>query len=134
MRFDRVLFLETRFRKNVAIDYFMRVARYVLPHLKNRPVSFKRYPDTIHGESFWEKDAPSFTPDWIKTFSIPRRSGESEIHYIIVNDIRTLTWVGDVGGIEIHSFLHTIPITGVRAVEQKRFASGNGNVRAIACG
>ncbi|PYQ59374.1 MAG: hypothetical protein DMF58_11790 [Acidobacteria bacterium] len=109
MRPDRVLFPETGFTKNDAIGYYKRVARYVLPHLKNRPVSFKRYPDTIHGESFWEKDAPSFTPDWIKTFSIPRRSGESEIHYIIVNDIRTLTWVGDVGGIEIHSFLHTIP-------------------------
>ena len=111
MRPDRVLFPETGFTKNEAIDYYKNVARFLLPHLKNRPVSFKRYPDTIRGESFWEKDAPSFTPEWVKTFAVPRKSDESEIHYIIVNDIRTLTWIADVGGIEIHPFLHTAPRT-----------------------
>jgi bifunctional non-homologous end joining protein LigD len=73
----------------------------------SRPISC--YPDTINGESFWERDAPSFTPDWVKTFAIPQRSGESEIHYIIINDVRTVEWVADVGGIEIHPFLHKIP-------------------------
>ena len=63
MRPDRVLFPDSGFTKKDAIDYYRSVARYLLPHLKNRPVSFKRYPDTIRGESFWEKDAPSFTPD-----------------------------------------------------------------------
>ena len=109
MRPDRVLFPETGFTKNDAVDYYKRVAQWMLPHLKNRPVSFKRYPDTVRGESFWEKDAPSFTPQWVKTFAVPRKSVESEIHYIIVNDVRTLTWIADVGGIEIHPFLHTVP-------------------------
>src|SRR5581483_3908531 len=106
MRPDRVLFPETGFTKNDAIDYYKRVAKWLLPHLKDRPVSFKRYPDTIRGESFWEKDAPSFTPEWVKTVAVPRREEASDIHYIIINDVRTLTWVVDVGGIEIHPFLH----------------------------
>ena len=109
MRPDRVLFPDSGFTKDDAIEYYRSVARFLLPHLKNRPVSFKRYPDTIRGESFWEKDAPSFTPDWVKTFAVPRRTGESAIRYIIINDVRTLTWVADVGGIEIHPFLHKVP-------------------------
>src|SRR5881394_931494 len=106
---DRVLFPESGFTKRDAIDYYRAVARWLLPHLKNRPVSFKRYPDTIRGESFWEKDAPSFTPKWVKTFSVPRRSGESEIRYVVVSSVRTLLWIVDVGGIEIHQFLHRAP-------------------------
>src|SRR5437867_3643870 len=109
MRPDRVLFPETGFTKNDAIAYYRSIAQWLLPHLKNRPVSFKRYPDTVRSESFWEKDAPSFTPDWVKTFAVPRRSGESEIHYILINDLRTLTWIADIGGIEIHPFLHKVP-------------------------
>src|ERR1051325_4771715 len=81
----------------------------MLPHLKNVPVSFKRFPDTIRGESFWEKDAPSFTPAWVKTFAVPRKSDESEIRYIVINDAKTLTWIASVGGIEIHPFLHRVP-------------------------
>ena len=58
MRPDRVLFPETGFTKKDALAYYKRAAKLLLPHLKNVPVSFKRYPGTIGGESFWEKDAP----------------------------------------------------------------------------
>jgi bifunctional non-homologous end joining protein LigD len=103
---DRVLFPESGFTKADAVDYYRRVAKWLLPHLKNVPVSFKRFPDTVRGESFWEKDAPSFTPEWVKTFAVPRRSGESSIRYLVVNDVRTLKWVAEAGGIELHPFLH----------------------------
>jgi bifunctional non-homologous end joining protein LigD len=106
---DRVLFPKSGFTKDDAIEYYERVAKWLLPHLKNVPVSLKRYPDTVRGESFWEKDAPSFTPDWVRTVAVPRRSGESKIHYIVIGDRRTLSWVADVGGIEIHPFLHRAP-------------------------
>lgn len=106
---DRILFPGTGFTKNDAIAYYEAIAPVLLPHLKNVPVSFKRYPDTIGGESFWEKDAPSFTPKWVKRFAVPRRGGDSDIHYILINDLRTLRWVADVGGIEIHPFLHRAP-------------------------
>jgi bifunctional non-homologous end joining protein LigD len=107
---DRVLFPESGFTKSDAIRYYKAVAKYLLPHLRNRPVSIKRYVDTIRGESFWEKDAPSFTPEWVKRVAVPRRGeGEDDIHYIVINDLKTLTWVADVGGIEIHPFLHVAP-------------------------
>ena len=61
-RDDRVMYPESGFTKRDAIDYYKRVAKFILPHLRNRPLSFKRYPGTMRGESFWEKDAPSFTP------------------------------------------------------------------------
>ncbi|HEV8432757.1 MAG TPA: non-homologous end-joining DNA ligase [Thermoanaerobaculia bacterium] len=98
------------FTKKGAIDYYRRVAKVLLPHLKNVPISFKRYPDTIDGESFWEKDAPSFTPKWVKTVAVPRRGeDESDIRYIVVNDVKTLTWLVSIGGIELHPFLHRAP-------------------------
>ncbi|HEX7149991.1 MAG TPA: non-homologous end-joining DNA ligase [Thermoanaerobaculia bacterium] len=106
---DRVLFPDSGFTKADAIAYYAAVSRYLLPHLKNRPISFKRYPDTIRGESFWEKDAPSFTPSWVKRFPVPRRGGEGDIDYILVNDVRTLKWVASPGGIELHPFLHRVP-------------------------
>jgi bifunctional non-homologous end joining protein LigD len=109
MRADRELFPETGFSMSDAVAYYDAIAPFLLPHLKNVPVSFKRYVDTIHGESFWEKDAPSFTPDWVKTVAVPRRGGDSDIHYILINNRRTLRWVVESGGIEIHPFLHRAP-------------------------
>ena len=95
--------------RDEAADYYRRVAKFLLPHLRNRPVSFKRFPDGPEGESFWEKDAPSFTPDWVPRVRVPRRSGESDIEYIVINDAKTLLWVASAGGIEIHPFLHRWP-------------------------
>lgn len=109
MRPDRVLFPAGGFTKYDALDYYERAAKLLLPHLKNVPVSFKRYPDTVDGESFWEKDAPAFTPKWVKTVAVPRRAGGPDIRYIVVNDLRTLAWLVDVGAIEIHPFLHRAP-------------------------
>lgn len=106
---DRVLFPESGFTKADAVDYYVRIAKVMLPHLKNRPVSFKRYPASVRDESFWEKDAPSFTPAWVKRFAVPRKRDESEIEYIVINDARTLKWVAEIGGIELHPFLHRIP-------------------------
>jgi len=105
----RLLFPATGFTTDDAVAYYRAVAKYLLPHLRNVPLSFKRYPDTIEGESFWEKDAPSYTPKFVKTYAVPRRSGASEIRYVIVNDVKTLTWLASIGGIELHPFLHRIP-------------------------
>src|SRR5579859_5916176 len=65
---EKVLYPATGFTKGQVIDYYTRVAPYILPHLKNRPVTLKRYPDGVTSEAYWEKDAPSFTPEWVETF------------------------------------------------------------------
>jgi bifunctional non-homologous end joining protein LigD len=106
---DRVLFPESGFAKSDLVAYYRAAAKVLLPHLRNRPVSIKRYVDAVDGDSFWEKDAPSFTPKWVKRFAVPRREGGPPIEYIVIDDLRTLTWVAETGGIELHPFLHRIP-------------------------
>src|SRR6476661_2017355 len=76
---DKVLYPGRRFKKAQVIDYYIRVAPYLLPHLLNRPVTLKRIPDGVTGEAFYEKDLPSFAPEWIKTFPVPRRAGGPKI-------------------------------------------------------
>src|SRR2546430_2708192 len=71
---DKVLY-PVGFTKAQVLDYYLRVAKFILPHLKDRPVTLKRYPNGVAGEFFYEKRAPSFTPEWVKTFPVPRRDG-----------------------------------------------------------
>ncbi|TLY34285.1 MAG: ATP-dependent DNA ligase, partial [Nitrospirae bacterium] len=97
------------FTKAQVIDYYVRVAPFLLPHLHDRPVTLKRYPDGVRGEFFYEKDAPSFTPKWVKTFPVPRKGGGSPIRYILINDLPTLAWTANLANLEIHPFLHCIP-------------------------
>jgi len=92
-----------------AIAYYDAIRGFILPHLRNRPVSFRRFVDSIPGDFFWEKDAPSFTPDWVKRFPVPRREGGPPIEYVVVHNAKTLLWLASVGGIELHSFLHKVP-------------------------
>src|SRR5215210_904766 len=87
---NKILYPGGRFTKAKVIDYYIRISKYLLPHLKNRPVTLKRFPDGIYGEFFYEKDAPSFTPDWVKTSGVPRREGGPPIRYILINDLPTL--------------------------------------------
>jgi bifunctional non-homologous end joining protein LigD len=68
---DKIMYPEIGFTKGQVIDYYARVARFILPHLRDRPITMKRFPDEIHGEYFYEKNAPSFTPKWVKTYPIP---------------------------------------------------------------
>src|SRR4051812_38145287 len=70
-RLDKVLYPESRTTKADVIDYYVRISTFILPHLKDRPVTLKRYPDGVKGEPFWDKDAPTFAPEWVKTFPVP---------------------------------------------------------------
>lgn len=91
------------------VEYYVGVSRWLLPHLKNRPITLKRFPDGVRGEFFYEKDAPSFTPDWVKTFPVPRREGGRPINYVLINDARTLAWCASIAALELHPFLHRAP-------------------------
>src|SRR2546423_1277445 len=91
------------------VNYYLQVAPFLLPHFRDRPVTLKRYPNGIHGEAFYEKDAPSFTPEWVKTFPVPRREGGPSINYILINDTATLAWTATMAALELHPFLHRAP-------------------------
>lgn len=106
---DKLMYPAARFTKAQVIDYYARVSRWVLPHLKGRPVTLKRYPDGVTGTHFYEKDAPSYTPDWVKTFPVPRRGGGSDIRYVLIDDLPTLVWCANLANLELHPFLHRAP-------------------------
>src|SRR4051794_34498874 len=99
---EKVLYPAAGFTKAHVIDYYIRVSSYLLPYLKDRPVTLKRFPDGVAGEQFYEKDAPGFTPEWVQTFAVPRRAGGPDIRYILINDLPTLVWSANLANIEIH--------------------------------
>ena len=106
---EKVLYPGNRFTKGQMIDYYVRVAPHILPHLKDRPITLKRYPEGVRGEFFYEKNAPAFTPPWVKRFAVSRHRHAGVIHYILINDLPTLVWVANTASIELHPFLHRVP-------------------------
>ena len=106
---DKVLYPETGFTKGQVIDFYSRVAPYIMPHIENRPITLKRYPNGVRGKHFYEKNAPSFTPAWIKTYRVQRSSNESMINYVLINDLPTLVWSANLANLEIHPFLAKAP-------------------------
>jgi bifunctional non-homologous end joining protein LigD len=104
---DKLFYPGTKFTKAKVIDYYINISKYLLPHLKNHPVTLKRYPEGVFGESFYEKDAPAFTPTWVKTVPVPRRETPgADIRYILINDLPTLVWAANYASLELHPFLH----------------------------
>jgi bifunctional non-homologous end joining protein LigD len=104
---DKVLY-PSGFTKGQVIDFYIRIAHYLLPHLNDRPITLKRFPDGIGAPHFYEKDAPRYTPEWVRTFNVPRRNG-GEIRYIVVDDLPTLVWCANTANLELHPFLHKTP-------------------------
>jgi bifunctional non-homologous end joining protein LigD len=97
------------FTKGQVIDYYIRASDVLLPHLKDRPVTLKRFPDGTTGKAFYEKNAPRFTPSWVRTFAVPRRSKEGKIHYVVIDNRATLVWCANIASLELHPFLHRAP-------------------------
>jgi bifunctional non-homologous end joining protein LigD len=106
---DKVLYPENHFTKGQVIEFYAAISPQLLPHIKGRPITMKRFPNGVGGQHFYEKDAPSFTPRWIKTFPIPRTGEKSMINYILLNDLPSLVWSANMANLEIHPFLAKIP-------------------------
>ncbi len=105
----KVYFPETEFTKGEVIDFYDEIAEVILPHLRDRPLTMKRTPEGVTGESFYEKNAPKHTPAWVETFAVPRSEGGSAINYILCNDRPTLLWTANLGDIEKHVLLARAP-------------------------
>jgi bifunctional non-homologous end joining protein LigD len=106
---QKVYFPGTGMTKGEVIKYYIDVARWMVPHLEQRPVTLIRFPNGVGGKSFYEKNAPSHTPDWVPRYQVPRRRNEGVIDYILINDADTLAWCANLGAIELHPFLHRVP-------------------------
>ena len=75
---DKVMYPATGFTKGQVIDYYARIAPVMLPHLKGRPITLKRYPNGVGGQFFYEKNCPSHRPDWMRTLTIPAKGWNSK--------------------------------------------------------
>src|ERR1044072_2342838 len=106
---DKVLYAEGGFTKGQVIDYYIRSAPVLLPHLENRPITLKRYPDGVDGFFFYEKQCPSHRPQWGKTAKVPASREEGHIDYCVMNDLPALVWAANLADLELHTFLHRAP-------------------------
>ncbi len=105
---DKVLFPGTGFTKAHAINYSIRVSQYLLPHLRDRPLTLKLYTGGIAAKPVYKKDAAD-APSWIRTSEVWRRSRASRIHFILVNDLPSLVWSVNRYNLEMHTFLAKAP-------------------------
>ena len=99
---DKVLFPRCGFTKGQLIDYYLRIAPAMVPHLWERPLTMKRFPDGVEGKSFFEKHVPSHAPAWVRTVNVPSNDGHDAIAYAVVDDVATLAWAANLGAIELH--------------------------------
>jgi bifunctional non-homologous end joining protein LigD len=100
---DKVFWPDEGYTKGDLIGYYLNVAELILPHLRDRPLTMKRMPDGIAGGFFYEKTAPSHTPDWIARCAVPSEdSKDGVIGYLMVNDLPTLLYVANLGCVEMH--------------------------------
>ena len=102
---EKILYPAAGFAKRQVIDYYIRIAPAILPHLNGRPLTRKRYPDGVDGEPFFEKNAPQYRPDWVKTAPIWSGRNRREIHYVLANDLPTLVWLANLAALELHPSL-----------------------------
>jgi len=102
---DKVLYPKVGFTKGQVIDYYIRVAPVFLPHLKDRPLTMKRYPDGVEGEFFYEKNCPVHRPKWVKTARVWSESNNRMMNYCLAQDLPTLVWAANLADLELHTSL-----------------------------
>ena len=99
---DKVFWPEQGYSKGDLIDYYEAVAPRLLDFLRDRPLVMTRYPDGIEGKNFFQKDAPSYVPDWIRIETMWSDSAEREVRYFIADDVESLLYIINMGTIPLH--------------------------------
>lgn len=99
---DKVLYPDTGYTKGEALHYYATVADALLPHLRDRPISFLRFPDGVAGETFFAKNVPQGAPDWVTTREITELSS-TPMRQVLVQDLATLMWAANLAALELHT-------------------------------
>jgi len=105
---DKIFYPKAGFTKGDVIDYYVRISSVLIPHLKERPITLKRYPDGVEGLYFYEKKCPDHRPEWVKTTKVAKSEG-GDINYCVINDLPSLIWAANLADLELHTFLHKAP-------------------------
>ncbi|CAA7194839.1 DNA ligase D [Chryseobacterium potabilaquae] len=106
---DKIYFPTDNISKGEVIEYYQSIASYILPHLKNRPLSLNRFPNGIEKPGFYQKDAGDAIPDWIKTTQVYSESNDKYIDYIYCNDKATLAYLNNLGCIDLNPWNSSLP-------------------------
>jgi len=102
---DKVLYPKVGFTKGQVINYYIRVAPVLLLHLKDRPLTMKRYPNGVEGQFFYEKNCPSHRPKWVKTAKVWSEGNNRTMDYCLAQDLPTLVWAANLADLELHTSL-----------------------------
>ncbi|MBZ5507022.1 MAG: non-homologous end-joining DNA ligase [Acidobacteriia bacterium] len=108
---EKVLYPKAGFTKGQVIDYYVRIAPVLLPHLAGRPLTLKRYPNGVDGMYFYEKNCPKYRPPWMKTARVWSAGNNRFMDYCLVADLPTLVWLGNLADLELHTWLARAPET-----------------------
>lgn len=101
---NKLWFNRSKITKGAVIDYYHAVAPYLVSHIQNHLITVQRFPNGIHGESFYQKNAGSYFPKWIKTVSIEKKDG-GVVDYVVCNNAATLVYLANQGALTIHTWL-----------------------------
>ena len=107
--FDKVLYPETGFTKGDLLRYYVDIGPVILPHLKNRALTMKRYPDGVGKFFFYEKNCPTYRPKWVRTAPIFSHGRGATMHYCLANNLASLVWMGSLADLELHTSLARTP-------------------------
>jgi bifunctional non-homologous end joining protein LigD len=99
---DKVFWPDEGYTKGDLIEFYRAVSAWLLPYLRDRPVVLTRYPDGITGKNFFQKDAPGFGPNWLRTERMWSEHAQREIDYFVVDDVETLLYLANLGTIPLH--------------------------------
>ena len=102
---EKVFWPESGLTKGDLLAYFEAVADVILPAIRDRPLTVKRYPDGVDGFSFFQKNTPKYAPEWVKTVQLWAGSARRDVHYTLGNSKRTLLWLANQAAIELHPWL-----------------------------
>lgn len=106
---DKIFYPKVGFTKGQVIEYYIKISKVLLPHLKNRPITLKRYPNGVDKEFFYEKRCPSHRPDWVDTAPVWSEGNKDTIDFCMVNDLQTLVWAANLADLELHTYLCKYP-------------------------
>jgi bifunctional non-homologous end joining protein LigD len=102
---EKVLFPEVSFTKAQVIDYYVRIAPVLLPHLSGRPVTFTRWPDGVEGQAFFEKNSARHAPDWVRRVRVPSPGssrGRETLDMVVLETVADLAWAANLAALELH--------------------------------
>jgi bifunctional non-homologous end joining protein LigD len=106
---DRVVFPRAGITKGRLLDYYVRVADPMLPHLRDRLLHMHRYPEGVEGPRFWQKACPEHRPEWLPTAPVWSDEKQANIEYCVANELAAVLWAVNIGSIELHTSLHKAP-------------------------